>query len=62
MNKLTEKIKNIFGNRKSSETTDPKKDNSFNGAMRGASDIARSIRESGKFQTQKKLWRDIFHF
>ena len=62
MNKLTEKIKNIFRNRKSSETADPKKDKSFNGAMQGASDIARSIRESGKFQTQKKLWRNIFHF
>jgi hypothetical protein len=62
MSKLTEKIKNIFRNRKSSETIDPKKDKSFNGAMQGASDIARSIRESGKFQTQKKLWRNIFHF
>ena len=62
MNKLTEKIKNIFGSRKESETADYKKDKSFDDAMNGANDIAWSIRESEKFQLQKKLWRNVFHF
>jgi fructose 1,6-bisphosphatase len=62
LRKIKEKIKSVFKHRKESEVTDLKKDKSFNGAIQGASDIARSIRESGKFQTQKKLWRNIFHF
>jgi len=62
MNKLTEKIKNIFRNRKSSETTDPKKDKSFNDAMQGANDIARSIRKSNRLQMKKHFLRRIFHF
>jgi len=62
MNQIIEKIKNIFGSHKGSETVDSKKDKSFNDAMNGANDIARSIRESKKFQTQKKLWRNVFYF
>ena len=61
MNTLVEKIKNIFGHKKESETVDPKKDKSLRDATLSASDIARSIQESRKFQTRKR-WRNISHF
>lgn len=62
VNKLAEKIKNIFGRRMGSEMIEPKKDRVFNEAMLGVSDIARSILESYRIQTQKNLWHRIFHF
>jgi len=62
MNQLIEKIKNIFGRKGKLETAESRKDKSLNDAVHGTSDVARSIRESKKFQTQKKLWRNVFHF
>jgi len=62
VSKLTEKINNIFGRKEKSETPEFKKDKSMRETMWGTSDIARSIQESEKFQTQKRCWRNIFYF
>ena len=61
MNRLVEKIKNIFERKEKSETIESKKDKLLHDATWGASDIARSIQESKKFQTRKR-WRNISHF
>lgn len=61
MSKLTEKIKSIFKRKEKPEMTELKKER-LSSTMLGASDIARSIRESSKFRTQKNLCRRIFRF
>lgn len=60
MNKLIEKIKNIF-KRKELGTSERPKDKTLSNAMWRANDIGRSIRESEKLKIQKNLWRNIFH-
>lgn len=61
MNTLVEKIKSLFrGGREKSESEPPQKPQSETRPY-GAGKISKLIRESEKFQTQKKLWRNIFH-
>ncbi|MBI4811951.1 hypothetical protein HY798_00665 [Candidatus Falkowbacteria bacterium] len=48
--------------REKSETSQSSKDNSSDNVIWGVNDIARSIRESGKFQAQRNSWRKNFHF
>ncbi len=62
LRKIKEKIKKVFRREEESEAMGPKEDKSFNNAMMGANDIARSIRESNKLQVQKHFLRRIFHF
>lgn len=61
MNTLVEKIKSIFKRKEKPKMTELEKER-LNNTIWGTNDISRSIRESNKFQTQKNLWRRIFHF
>jgi len=61
MNKLTEKIKNIFlrSRTKSVNIMPPQDIKIFKSAFYEVGDIARSIRESQKFQLKKNLWHKL---
>lgn len=59
MKELVQKINAMFRRGENKEAEASKK---FLGNVGGVSDIARSIRETGKFQARAKPWRNVFFF
>lgn len=59
MKELVQKMNAMFGQGENKEMEASKK---FWGNVGVASDIARSIRETGKFQVRAKPWRNVFFF
>ena len=59
MDTLLTKIKNTFKRRENKEMEESQK---FWGGLDGASDIARSVRETAKFQARSKFRRNMIFF
>jgi hypothetical protein len=62
MNKLTEKIKNIFRSRKKPGFEQSEKPQATSRPFIGADEISKSMRESARPKLRKNLWRNIFKF